>query len=216
MAVELWLVRHGQAAFGTDDYDRLTDLGWQQARWLAGHLQAQGHSFARIAAGTLRRQQETAQALAETLGGDVEVIPGFEEYDADALIRSTGSAKGPRLPRREHFQRLRTAMSDWARGGLPEMPETWDAFGERTRAAVDTLIGKGQGPVLAASSGGAIAMIVAQTLGLAPERMIELNLQARNTAITRLIFTGRTTYLNMFNAVPHLEHPTRRDFETYS
>ena len=38
MAVELWLVRHGQAAFATGDYDRLTDLGWQQSRWLGEHL----------------------------------------------------------------------------------------------------------------------------------------------------------------------------------
>ena len=29
---ELFLVRHAQAAFGTDDYDRLTELGHRQAR----------------------------------------------------------------------------------------------------------------------------------------------------------------------------------------
>ena len=67
MAVELWLVRHGQAAFATDDYDRLTDLGWQQARWLGEHLSTMETRFDRICAGTLRRQQETASAIADLI-----------------------------------------------------------------------------------------------------------------------------------------------------
>ena len=39
---EIILVRHGQAAFASDNYDQLTDLGWQQARWLGEHLAAMG------------------------------------------------------------------------------------------------------------------------------------------------------------------------------
>ena len=38
------LVRHGQAAFGTDHYDRLSERGRQQARWLGEHLAALGVS----------------------------------------------------------------------------------------------------------------------------------------------------------------------------
>ena len=30
----LHLVRHGQASFGADDYDKLSELGWQQSRRL--------------------------------------------------------------------------------------------------------------------------------------------------------------------------------------
>ena len=32
----IYLVRHGQAAFGTDDYDRLTEIGYTQAHLLGG------------------------------------------------------------------------------------------------------------------------------------------------------------------------------------
>ena len=46
--------------------------------------------------------------------------------------------------------------------------------------------------------------------------MVEMNLQARNTGISRLIFSRGRVYLNQFNAVPHLEHPDRRHAETYS
>ena len=35
---ELYLVRHAQASFGTDDYDRLSQLGHRQSRWLGEYL----------------------------------------------------------------------------------------------------------------------------------------------------------------------------------
>ena len=125
MAVELWLVRHGQAAFASDNYDQLTDLGWQQARWLGEHLAAMEVSFDRIAAGTLRRQQETAQAIAETTGGAVETVYGLEEYSAASLLEKAGFCdRDPSMTRREHFRRLRGLLIDWAEGRA-ESNETW-------------------------------------------------------------------------------------------
>ena len=215
MAVELWLVRHGQAAFATDDYDRLTELGWQQARWLGEHLHELGVRFDRIAAGTLRRQQETARALAEVLGGAVETVPGLEEYDSDRLLQAAGFHAEPGTTRREHFQRLRAVLLDWAEGRVAGT-ETWAEFDARVRGAVAELTRGATGRVIAASSGGAIAMALTQVLGIGPDKTIEFNLQARNTGITRLVFSRRTVYFNMFNAVPHLERPERAHAETYS
>ena len=54
------LVRHGQAAFGTEHYDRLSDQGRQQARWLGEYLAARGLRFRTVVAGTLARQRDTA------------------------------------------------------------------------------------------------------------------------------------------------------------
>lgn len=219
MALELWLVRHGQAAFASDDYDRLTELGHRQARWLGEHLRDMGIGFDRIAAGRLRRQQETALALAEVLGGEVETVPGLEEYDSDRLLRAAGFHADPGTTRREHFQRLRAVLLDWAEGRVSGT-ETWDQFDARIRAAMDELTrgerAKDGGRVIAASSGGAIAMALTQVLGIGPEKTIEFNLQARNTGVTRLVFSKRTVYFNMFNAVPHLERPDRAHAETYS
>lgn len=216
MAVELWLVRHGQAAFATDDYDRLTDLGRQQAAWLGEHLAGLGLGFDRIAAGELKRQQQTAAILAEHLDGAVETVPGLEEYSADRLLIEAGyPLRDPSVSRREHFRRLRTVLADWAAEKLTGA-ESWAEFDARTGRAVEQLTGGGEGRVLAASSGGAIAMIVTRILGLDPAWMIEFNLQARNSGITRLVFARERVYLNMFNAIPHLEHPDRIHAETYS
>lgn len=216
MAVELWLVRHGQAAFATGDYDRLTDLGWQQARWLGGHLAQMGTPFDRICAGTLRRQQETATAITEAVGGTVETIPGFEEYDAHTLMANAGHGdQDPNMSRREHFRRLRGVLLDWSRGEA-QGSETWDAYNARARAAISEATKAGQGRVLVASSGGTIALILMQVIGLPVEQMIEFNLQCRNSSVTRLVFAGQRVYVNMFNSIPHLEHPDRIHAETYS
>lgn len=216
MATELWLIRHGQAAFATDDYDRLTELGWQQSRWLGEHLHTMGVGFDRVAAGRLRRQQETAEAIAEKIGGEVETVPGLEEYRADVLLANAGHADIDRkASRREHFRVLRGALLAWSRGEL-EGAETWAAFNRRVRAAVADLTAAGRGRVIAAASGGSIALVLMQAMGLDAARMIEFNLQARNSGITRLVYASSRTYVNMFNAIPHLERPDRIHAETYS
>ena len=216
MAVELWLVRHGQAAFATDDYDRLTDLGWQQARWLGEHLAHMGTRFDRIAAGTLRRQQETAQAIAEKVGGEVETIEGFEEYSAHAIMGNAGIRdQDPDLPRREHFRRLRELLLAWSEGRA-EGAETWEAFNDRVRRAVAEAVRGGEGRVLVAASGGSIALALMQVMELTPAQMIEFNLQIRNSGVSRLVFSKSRIYVNMFNAIPHLERPDRIHAETYS
>ena len=42
---ELVLVRHGQASFGAADYDKLSDLGWRQSRWLGEYFAERGITF---------------------------------------------------------------------------------------------------------------------------------------------------------------------------
>ena len=216
MAVELWLVRHGQAAFASENYDQLTDLGWQQARWLGEHLAGMEVSFDRIAAGTLRRQQETATAIAQALDGQVETVPGLEEYSAASLLEKAGFRdRDPAMSRREHFKRLRGLLLDWA-NGRAESNETWEEFRDRVMGAIQALTAQREGRVIAAASGGSIAMALTTLLELPPAQMIEFNLQGRNTGISRLVFAGDRVYFNMFNAIPHLERPDRKHAETYS
>src|SRR5687768_7805849 len=86
----LYLVRHGQASFGTDNYDQLSSLGRQQIKILAEHLAASGERFDRIYSGTLQRQRETAEILASTLGLDTPIVVhgAYDEYDSDSMLRT--------------------------------------------------------------------------------------------------------------------------------
>ncbi|MDT3439600.1 MULTISPECIES: histidine phosphatase family protein [unclassified Pseudofrankia] len=58
----IYLVRHGQASFGTADYDVLSELGYRQAALVGAELRARGVRAGLATTGTLRRQRETAAA----------------------------------------------------------------------------------------------------------------------------------------------------------
>ena len=61
----LYLVRHGQASFGADDYDVLSPRGHQQAVRLGEYWRARGMAFDAVMTGTLRRHTETLDGIAK-------------------------------------------------------------------------------------------------------------------------------------------------------
>src|SRR6056300_883174 len=88
---ELILVRHGQASFGAESYDKLSDKGVEQVKILSQHWQALGERFDHIYSGTLLRQRETAQELLPLVDGEPTAsvqLTGFNEYNGDPLIRA--------------------------------------------------------------------------------------------------------------------------------
>ena len=82
----LAIVRHGQASFGTEDYDRLSGLGRRQAEATASALSNAGLEAARIITGSLRRQQDTATAIGDAYGLMPIVDERWNEYDADPVL----------------------------------------------------------------------------------------------------------------------------------
>lgn len=58
----IYLIRHGQASFGADDYDVLSPIGIRQAEVLGAHLAQLGVRIDRSVSGDLRRQQHTANS----------------------------------------------------------------------------------------------------------------------------------------------------------
>jgi broad specificity phosphatase PhoE len=53
---DLYVIRHAQASFGQDDYDRLSELGFRQARLLEAFFNRIGTRFQAIYSGSLKRQ----------------------------------------------------------------------------------------------------------------------------------------------------------------
>ena len=93
---QLYLVRHGQASLGADDYDQLSALGAQQSQRLGEHWRAQGLQFDAVITGTLKRHAQTLHGIQQGLGTKHEPLlwPGLNEYDSEAVIRTI--QKGPR------------------------------------------------------------------------------------------------------------------------
>ena len=59
--------------------------------------------------------------------------------------------------------------------------------------------------VLVISSGGPIAVLTGQVLGISSAMKIQLNMQLRNCAYSRFFFNAETVLLDSFNNTAHLE-----------
>ena len=218
---ELVLVRHGQASFGADDYDKLSELGWRQSRWLGEYFAQRGAAFDLVVRGALRRHAETLSGIGEGMG---RTLPAKEdarldEYDSQSLLHA--HLKGKPMPqggdRREHFRILREAMYAWTDGTLTGAPhEPFAEFRGRVLAALSAVRAGAAKRVLVVSSGGPISIILAEVLGMPLRGVVDLNLQTRNTGISELQAGASRIHCVSFNNVPHLDRPERDGALTYS
>lgn len=220
----LYLVRHGQASLGADDYDQLSALGMRQGELLGGYFAHQGLAFDALIAGTLRRHRQTLAAILQGMRHQDEHLPwaGLNEYDSEAVIAAIHPQPlvrpdSPELVRR-HFRLLRDGLAAWMEGrtqpaGMPSYPE----FVAGVVGALDHVRAHHVGKrVLVVSSGGPISTAVAQVLGASPAASIELNLRLRNTSVTEFAFTPKRLSLVTFNTLPHLDAPGLRSCVTYA
>ncbi|MEM6621800.1 MAG: histidine phosphatase family protein [Pseudomonadota bacterium] len=216
---ELLFVRHGQASFGVADYDKLSPLGWQQARWLGEMLAPQG-GFDHVVMGTHRRHRETAEALlAAGMPAPEPVIdPGLDEMDYDQLYTDAEAAA--------IFPHLDPMMAESFRVTMPLMLAAWEAEGFATaheryadfRARIVGAVQAASQPgrrALIVSSGGPKAVTLREVLGLDSARMSSLVLQILNSSVTRFDVRDDGLHLAEFNAVPHLADADRAHARTH-
>src|SRR4029079_14668655 len=79
----LLLVRHGQASWGSDDYDRLWSVGIEQSRVLGAALAARGVRPDLVLRGSMLRHRQTAEAAVAGAGWDAVAVEdaGWDEFD---------------------------------------------------------------------------------------------------------------------------------------
>jgi broad specificity phosphatase PhoE len=220
----LYLVRHGQASFGSADYDQLSELGRRQCERLGQWFRDHGVRFDAVLTGTLRRHRQSLDAIESALGAThaSEALPEFNEYDSQALIRTVHEGPLPPLSTpaeaRVHFQILRDGLLAWMEGQTqPQGMPRYTAF----VAGIETMLARVRdqhagGCALVVSSGGPISMAIGQVLGLQPPSVIELNLHLRNSAVSELRMTRRRLSLVTFNTLPHLDTPEHRQWVTHA
>ncbi|ALO45471.1 histidine phosphatase family protein [Pseudohongiella spirulinae] len=230
---ELILVRHGQASFGADSYDKLSDTGIRQVSLLADHWQELGERYDVTYAGDLLRQQETAELLAPVIGqAEVERHSGLNEYNGEPLfriyLRDHARNEGFDVPAgpikdRKLFQLvLEAATRHWLDGNLQpssedEDFESWRAFQARVHNTLDEIMARHRGgsKVVLSTSGGVIATALQRALQLPDNHTIATNWMVHNSSVTRLVYGRGRVSLGSFNTLSHLEKPQYQDLITF-
>ena len=193
------LVRHGQASFGAEDYDVLSDLGRHQCTRVAAALSSRGLRDPLVVSGTLRRQVDTAALVLPA--ASVVVERRWDEYDHLALLR-TYAAGRTATDSREVQAVLDGALARWVADPVGTWP-AWSGGAVGALTALSTDLPSGRDAVVS-TSGGVIAAVVAHLLGLGADGFVALNRVAVNGAITKLAVGRGGTTVVTFNEHGHL------------
>ncbi|USD36122.1 histidine phosphatase family protein [Ferrimonas sp. SCSIO 43195] len=214
--MDLYLLRHGQAMFGSQDYDRLSDLGHRQAHCLGQEIGSWQLGPAALVSGDLRRQQQTLEGVCEGAGlvQGAAVDAGFNELEVSELIpgywpaacQRLGMAMTPKeasTDMRYFLPLMSEALRLWIADHPGEKGESFRQFQQRITDAIATHA-CGSRPTVAVTSGGVISLLASQAMGSDVTHMAELIHQVNNCSITHLRYARGQWHLQAFNVNGHL------------
>ncbi|MDN4160991.1 histidine phosphatase family protein [Nocardioides abyssi] len=215
----LVLVRHGQASFGADDYDVLSETGHEQARLLGEHLAGHGLKPDVVLRGDMRRHRETAEGMLAGAGWStaVEVDAGWDEFDHLGVVAAHPDLATSTHDRRAFQQAFEQATARWSAGGDDAAyPEPWSGFVGRVRDALGRACAQAGpgGTVVVVSSGGPIAVAAAALVDPDGDDATTARLWGRfntvvvNSSYSRVVVGSTGARLLTFNEHAHLEGDT--------
>jgi broad specificity phosphatase PhoE len=233
----IYLIRHGQASFGAENYDVLSPLGFQQSTALGDYLNQMGIRFDRCISGELNRQQDTARTTLQRMSScqesqlpSLEIDSAFNEFRADEVIRAhmddllavePGAMQifGNAANHRVEFQRLfEYVIHRWISGEHEkEGLESWQRFVDRVQAGLTRLLDQAdkKDHIAIFTSGGTITALLQLIIGVPPIKAFELNWQIVNTSLSRLKFRDQDVALASFNSHVHLDLLKTPELVTY-
>ena len=198
---QILLVRHGQASWGSHDYDVLSPHGERQATASGAFLA--GARPASVVLGLMRRQRRTAELMAGAAGWSVApTVDGrWDEMDHLAVLDAQ-----PRdfdgEPDAHQFQAwFEKATARWLSGAHDgEYAESWSEFHDRVLAGLGAL---GEGTTVVVTSGGPISVVVAHLLE-SPAAYRRIAPVVVNASVTKVVVGRRGHTLVSFNEHGHL------------
>jgi len=231
----IYLIRHGQASFGSADYDQLSDKGSQQAALLGQYWRARA-TPSKFYCGDLLRHGQTLTSFVEGYQGPTTpmvIHSGFNEFDHVDILQKYNArwhnfAKMSQEinqlnePNKTLQKEFSKALQRWlSSDNAHEYKESWSQFKARCIRALQNIIeqelakqregmtagsvSKKSNDILVFTSGGTISVIVQHILKLSDQQTLAINQQARNTSVTKLLFSENRLSVDYFNNYSHLE-----------
>ncbi len=208
----LYLIRHGQASIGTDNYDVLSPLGERQAALLGKHLQLLNVSFDAVYSGSLTRQKDTAAIALNHQPVSLEIIAGFNEYHHAAIYQHYA----PRTELKSvsdhnaqlEYEAFSTLMNAWTQDNETNSGdlETWLQFKTRIHQAIDEVAARHNrdDTVAIFTSGGVICTLMQRILQFPTPRIFEINWGIYNASISKIKLHRGGMKLREYNNITHL------------
>lgn len=213
----IYLVRHGQASFGAESYDKLSSNGELQAKILGQYFDKILKEEPYVIAGSMQRHQQTANfALAECFP-EAKIVTDsawnefnhqqvFAQYDPrfnepHLLKQEVAKESSPRAYLAKIFE---GAIERWTGGEFHhEYDEAWPDFKNRVETALqnlcDELAKNKPRYAVVFTSGGVISVVAGKLLELSPNKTFALNWAIANTSLTTLRLVGNEPQLLSLN-----------------
>ena len=236
----LFMVRHGQARFGTSDYDRLSELGFTQSRVLGEHWAERGMEFDAVYSGAQQRQKETLTAVGDMYRAaglhfpEPSVIEEFNEYDATGIMtyffpkllqedarlqvlieQFSRTEAGSREGRKAFQQAFNIVMNRWIEGDTGiEGVESWEIFKDRVVVGIKKIMAEHPtgNNIAVFSSGGPISASLQHALGTTNKVTLDTSWVVKNSSISEFRYNAERFSLIGFNMTPHFNN---NDLLTY-
>ena len=228
----LTLIRHGQASFLQDNYDKLSERGELQSKILGEYWLRTGATFDQVYQGPACRHLRTCEMVAEVYRQagvrwpQPVTLPELDEYAGIQVVRTF-------LPGlMETHEDIRALEAEFREAGEQDVAfrlfdklfaritrmwvaeeldspdvEKWKDFCARIDRGI-ALIRNNAGKnarIAVFTSGGVIAATVRAALDLSPQRTLEMSWTSRNASYTEFLFSPERFSLASFNNHPHLE-----------
>ncbi|MFT4717363.1 MAG: broad specificity phosphatase PhoE [Paracoccaceae bacterium] len=217
MMGEIYFVRHGQASFGAANYDKLSDLGHQQAEWLGAYLADTIGGFDHVVSGDLLRHRQTLAGILKTLKhANYAEDPRLNEMSYFVMEQAYREQTGAKIPgnARDLERHFTNVMRAWETGEIEGCIESFTEFHDRILQVVGDVSAPGK-KVLVVSSGGPVGVLLRHVLSLGLPAMTDIILGTHNASVTRFMVLEDGLRLMQFNGVAHLEQPDRQHALTF-
>ncbi|XQW84970.1 histidine phosphatase family protein [Thalassotalea piscium] len=233
----IYLVRHGQASFSSENYDQLSDKGILQASLVGQYLQKKIARPSAVITGDMNRHKQTAQHSIKAFNlnsDDNDIViedARWNEYDHQNILGmyntelATPSSTRRYLAKQEQSLQMFKALfinaiNQWSHAeDASGYTESFAHFSERVIAALKEVAEKHTGgKVIIYTSGGPISLIICYLLGLPLTQFIDINWSLVNGGVTKLITRGQSNQLTLSTMNEHdvFEQCTDKRLITYT
>ncbi|GGB49096.1 phosphoglycerate mutase family protein [Shewanella inventionis] len=201
----IYLIRHGQASFGTNNYDNLSDLGHSQARYLGDYFTQCLIQPNHVISGNMTRHHQTRDACLSNMSANLankslQISDNWNEFDHENVIAvyRPELAKPEMMkaylsshpsPTRAFIELFSQAIEQWQQASNSEQyTESWQQFTQRVADGLSDLLQQAtdKNTIFIYTSGGVISAAVMQILSIPKSEFFNINRQLVNCGMTQL------------------------------